>query len=46
MLNVLKRFPELEREVISERTGDKMAATRRRGRWTGGRTVIGYDLMH
>jgi site-specific DNA recombinase len=33
-----------EREIIAERTRDKMAATRRKGKWAGGRTVLGYDV--
>ena len=28
----------------SERTRDKMAATGRKGKWTGGRPLLGYDL--
>jgi site-specific DNA recombinase len=44
MLNVLLSFAQYERELISDRTSDKMSAARRRGRWTGGRPVLGYDL--
>jgi len=36
MLNVLLSFAQFEREIISERTRDKIAATRRKGKWTGG----------
>jgi site-specific DNA recombinase len=36
MLNVLLSFAQFEREMISERTRDKIAATRRKGKWTGG----------
>ena len=43
-LNLLASFAEFERETISERTRDKMAATRRRGMWTGGQPVLGYDV--
>src|SRR5690606_22629975 len=43
-LNVLMSFAEYEREVISERIKDKVQATRRRGAWTGGRPVLGYDV--
>ena len=44
MLNVLLSFAQFEREVISERTRDKIAATRRKGLWSGGRPVLGYDI--
>jgi site-specific DNA recombinase len=43
-LNIMASFGQLEREMISERTRDKMAATRRKGRWTGGARPLGYDL--
>lgn len=44
-LNILMSFAEFEREVISERIADKMQATRRRGMWTGGRPILGYDVV-
>ncbi len=44
VLNVLLSFAQFERELISERTRDKMAATRRKGKWSGGRPLLGYDL--
>lgn len=44
-LNILMSFAEFEREVISERITDKMQATRRRGLWTGGRPILGYDVV-
>ena len=44
VLNVLLSFAQFEREIISERTRDKMAATRRKGKWCGGRPLLGYDL--
>jgi site-specific DNA recombinase len=44
MLNVLLSFAQFEREMISERTRDKMAAARRKGKYVGGRPVLGYDL--
>lgn len=44
-LNMLLSFAQFEREVISERTRDKMAATRRKGKWAGGRPVLGYDII-
>jgi site-specific DNA recombinase len=30
--------------MISERTRDKIAATRRKGKWTGGMPLLGYDV--
>ena len=44
MLNVLLSFAQFEREIISERTRDKIAATRRRGKWAGGLPMLGYDV--
>ena len=44
-LNILVSFAEFEREMISERTRDKMRAARRRGMWTGGLPVVGYDVV-
>jgi site-specific DNA recombinase len=44
ILNVLLSFAQFEREIIVERTRDKVAATRRQGRWAGGRPLLGYDL--
>jgi site-specific DNA recombinase len=35
-LNILLSFAQYERELISERTRDKIAATRRKGKWCGG----------
>ena len=43
-LNILLSFAQFEREIISERTRDKIAATRRKGKWSGGRPVLGYDV--
>jgi site-specific DNA recombinase len=43
-LNILLSFAQFEREMISERTHDKMAAARRRGKWVGGNPVLGYDV--
>jgi site-specific DNA recombinase len=45
-LNILLSFAQFEREIISERTRDKMAAARRKGKWTGGMQLLGYDLAH
>jgi site-specific DNA recombinase len=44
VLNVLLSFAQFEREIIAERTRDKVAATRRKGKWSGGTPVLGYDL--
>jgi site-specific DNA recombinase len=44
MLNVLLSFAQFEREIISERTRDKIAAARRRGQWSGGMPLLGYDV--
>lgn len=41
-LNVLMSFAEFEREMIGERTRDKIAASRRKGKWTGGPVPFGY----
>jgi site-specific DNA recombinase len=43
-LNILLSFAQFEREIISERTRDKLSAARRKGKWTGGNPVLGYDV--
>jgi len=43
-LNILLSFAQFEREIISERTRDKMSAARRKGKWVGGMPVLGYDV--
>lgn len=43
-LNILLSFAQFEREIISERTRDKIAAARRKGKWAGGRPILGYDV--
>src|SRR6266700_1294238 len=43
-LNILLSFAQFEREIISERTRDKMSAARRKGKWVGGHPVLGYDI--
>ncbi|MFT3881786.1 MAG: recombinase family protein [Gemmatales bacterium] len=43
-LNILLSFAQFEREIISERTRDKIAATRRKGKWSGGRPILGFDI--
>lgn len=42
-LNILLSFAQFEREIISERTKDKMLAARKKGRWLGGNVPLGYD---
>jgi site-specific DNA recombinase len=44
VLNVLLSFAQFEREIISERTRDKIAAARRKGKWAGGHPILGYDV--
>jgi site-specific DNA recombinase len=43
-LNILLSFAQFERELIGERTRDKMAAAKRKGKWVGGYPVLGYDV--
>jgi site-specific DNA recombinase len=43
-LNILLSFAQFEREIIGERIRDKLAAQSRRGQWTGGYPVLGYDV--
>jgi DNA invertase Pin-like site-specific DNA recombinase len=43
-LNILLSFAQFERELISERTRDKMGAARRKGKWVGGTPLLGYDV--
>src|SRR4051794_36290270 len=43
-LNILLSFAQFERELISERTRDKMSAARRKGKWVGGTPPLGYDV--
>lgn len=43
-LNILLSFAQFEREMISERTKDKMRASRIKGKWIGGRAPLGYDV--
>ncbi len=42
-LNILLSFAQFEREIIAERTKDKMAASRKKGKWVGGIPILGYD---
>ncbi len=43
-LNVLLSFAQFEREVTGERIRDKIAASKAKGMWMGGRLPLGYDL--
>jgi site-specific DNA recombinase len=43
-LNVLLSFAQFEREVIGERVRDKIAASKKKGRWMGGMSPLGYDV--
>ena len=44
VLNILLSFAQSEREIIGERIRDRVAATKRRGKYTGGPPVLGYDV--
>src|SRR5690606_12270854 len=43
-MNMLMSFAELRREMIIERTRDKIAGARRKGKWTGGPVPYGYSV--
>ena len=43
-LNLLTSFAEFEREIIGERTREKVAATRGKGLWQGKGTPLGYGV--
>jgi DNA invertase Pin-like site-specific DNA recombinase len=43
-LNILLSFAQFERELVVERTRDKMGAARRKGKWMGGIPVLGYRV--
>jgi len=45
-LNVLLSFAQFERELSSERVRDKIAASRRKGKWTGGTIPFGYVIKN
>jgi site-specific DNA recombinase len=42
---MLMSFAQFERELISDRTRDEIAAARRKGKWTGGQSLLGYDVI-
>ena len=43
-LNMLLSFAQFEREVTGERIRDKIAASKARGMWMGGRPPLGYEV--
>lgn len=43
--DLLMIFAQFEREMIAERTYEKMAEQARLGRWSGGRPILGYDVV-
>src|ERR1700720_917377 len=43
-LNILLSSAQFEREMIAERTRDKMSSARRKGKWVGRIPVLGYDV--
>lgn len=45
-LNVLLSFAQFEREVTGERIRDKIAASKKKGMWMGGRVPLGYDAVN
>jgi len=45
-LNMLLSFAQFERELGSERVRDKIAASKRRGLWTGGVVPLGYTVLN
>jgi site-specific DNA recombinase len=44
-LNILLSFAQFEREIISERTRDKIASARRKGKYQHGKPILGYDFV-
>src|SRR3954470_22055257 len=45
-LNILLSFAQFEREVIGERIRDKIAASRARDMWMGGKAPLGYRVLN
>ena len=43
-LNILLSFAQFEREIIGERIRDKVAASKKKGMYTGGMPILGYDV--
>ncbi len=46
ILNVLLSFAQFEREVTAERIRDKIALSKRKGRWMGGPVPLGYRVQN
>lgn len=44
-LNVLLSFAQFEREVTGERIRDKIAASKKKGMWMGGKVPLGYKVQ-
>ena len=44
-LNILLSFAQFEREIIGERIRDKISAAKKKGKYTGGCPVLGYDSV-
>lgn len=44
MLNIILSFAQYERELAAERIRDKIAASRKKGLWTGGLPPLGFDV--
>lgn len=43
--DLLMLFAQFEREMIAERTYEKMAEQARNGRWSGGHPILGYNAV-
>ena len=43
-LNILLSFAQFEREIITERIRDKVAAAKKKGKYCGGPPNLGYDV--
>ena len=43
-LNILLSFAQFERELCSERIRDKIAIAKKKGKYVGGRPLLGYDV--
>jgi len=43
-VNILMSFAQFEREIIGERTRDKIAISKRMGKWMGGNPILGYNV--
>lgn len=44
--DLLMLFAQFEREMIAERTFEKMLEQARLGRWGGGHSILGYDVVN